>query len=140
VFALPLQLGAIRLGALDLYRGWPGSLDAGELADALVYADTAGMLLLDAAGDPGAQAEGRAWPWHDPNGDQDVVHQATGMLLVQLGVSAETAFVRLRALAYARGLPLAAVAREVVGRRLRLEPDPPHGRRPRAPRTNVGRG
>jgi AmiR/NasT family two-component response regulator len=55
------------------------------------------------------------------------VHQATGMLLVQLGISAEAAFARLRAYAYAHDQRLADVAREVVGRRLRFEPDPPPG-------------
>jgi hypothetical protein len=49
VFALPLQVGAIRLGVLDLYRSQPGPLAPHELADALAFADTAGMLLLDAA-------------------------------------------------------------------------------------------
>ena len=39
------------------------------------------------------------------------------MLLVQLGVTAETAFPRLRAHAYAAGQPLAQVAREIVERR-----------------------
>ena len=45
VFALPLQTGAIRLGALDLYRTHPGSLTSHELADALAYAETAGIAL-----------------------------------------------------------------------------------------------
>jgi hypothetical protein len=57
------------------------------------------------------------------------VHQATGMILVQLGISAEAAFARPRAYAYAHAHDqrLADVAREVVGRRLRFEPDPPPG-------------
>jgi hypothetical protein len=49
VFALPLQVGAIRLGVLDLYRTRPGPLSPHELADALAFADTASMLLLDGA-------------------------------------------------------------------------------------------
>jgi hypothetical protein len=47
VFALPLQVGAIRLGVLDLYWTRSGPLSPHEVADALVFADTAGMLLLD---------------------------------------------------------------------------------------------
>jgi len=53
------------------------------------------------------------------------VHQATGMILVQLGVSAEIAFARLRAYAYAHDRRLGDVAREVVERRLRFALDPP---------------
>src|ERR1051325_5839133 len=49
VFALPLQVGGMRLGVLDLYRAGPGGLDRQQLADALVLADTACALLLGAA-------------------------------------------------------------------------------------------
>jgi len=125
VFALPLQMGAIRLGALDLYRAEPGPLSSEQVADALVYADTASMLLLDAAAATGRDAAELEWQHNDRTVGHAVVHQATGMLLVQLGVDAETAFARLRAHAYAAGLPLAQVARDIVERRLRLEPDPP---------------
>ncbi|HLL68305.1 MAG TPA: ANTAR domain-containing protein [Micromonosporaceae bacterium] len=128
VFALPLQVGAIRLGALDLYRRQAGPLTAGELDDALAFARTAGMLLLDAAAEAEPATDELAWQHQDPTAGQAVVHQATGMVLVQLGVSAATAFVRLRAYAYAHDRPLGDVARDVVARRLRFEPDaPPRG-------------
>ena len=127
VFALPLQIGAIRLGVLDLYRTSPGGLDPYELADALAFADTAGMLLLDgAAGTPPDTAE-LAWQRADPTAHQVQVHQATGMIIVQLGVSAEAAFARLRAYAYVHDRTLGDVARDVVERRLRLTPEPPDG-------------
>ena len=38
VFALPLQVGGIRLGVLDLYRAQPGDLDGERLADELLAA------------------------------------------------------------------------------------------------------
>ena len=63
----------------------------------------------------------------DPTAHQIQVHQATGMILVQLGVDAGAAFARLRAHAYAEGRRLGDVARDVVERRLRFEPDPPAG-------------
>jgi AmiR/NasT family two-component response regulator len=50
--------------------------------------------------------------------DRAEVHQATGMVLVQLEVSAQEAFVRLRAHAFATRRPLGDVARDVVARRL----------------------
>ncbi len=125
VFALPLHIGAISLGVLDLYRARPGGLDLPEIADALAFADVAGMLLLDrtASAEP-ASAE-LAWQHDDASANQAVVHQATGMILVQLGISAEAAFARLRAYAYAHERRLSDVARDVVGRRLRFEPDSP---------------
>ncbi|HEU5109378.1 MAG TPA: GAF and ANTAR domain-containing protein [Micromonosporaceae bacterium] len=125
VFAMPLQVGVIRLGVLDLYRTRPGPLSRHELADALAFADTASMLLLDtAAGVPPAIAE-LAWQRDDPTAHQAQVHQATGMIQVQLGVTAETAFARLRAHAYAHDRRLGDAARDVVERRMRFEPDPP---------------
>ena len=48
------------------------------------------------------------------------VHQATGMVQVQLGVTIEEAFLMLRAHAFAAGRPVAGVARDVVERRLRF--------------------
>ena len=43
------------------------------------------------------------------------------MVSLQLGVSLDEAFVRLRAHAFAGERPLRAIAHDVVGRRLRLE-------------------
>ena len=123
VFALPLHIGAISLGVLDLYRARPGGLDSKELADALAFADVAGMLLLDRTASAAPAGAELAWQHDNASAHQAVVHQATGMILVQLGVSAEAAFARLRAYAYAHDRRLSDVARDVVGRRLRFEPD-----------------
>ena len=48
------------------------------------------------------------------------VHQATGMIQVQLGVPTEDAFLLLRARAFASGRPVIDIARDVVERRLRF--------------------
>ncbi|MGY0235936.1 GAF domain-containing protein [Longispora urticae] len=125
VFALPLQVGAIRLGVLALYRRRPGALDRDEVADALAFADVAGALLLDRSA--GRVQPEDAWQDEDPTAHQAEVHQATGMILAQLGVSAAAAFARLRAHAYAHDRRLGDVARDVVERRLRFEPEPVAG-------------
>lgn len=51
------------------------------------------------------------------------VHQATGMIMAQLGVGAEVALLRLRAAAYAADRPLIEMARDVVARTIALPPD-----------------
>jgi hypothetical protein len=121
VFAFPLAIGAIRAGVLGLYRDRAGPLSDFQLGDALVFADTATLLLLDAqeraATGPGGQPAGLAL-------HRAEIDQATGMLTEQLGVSITDAFTRLRAYAYANDLRLADVARDIVGHRLRLPPDP----------------
>jgi hypothetical protein len=121
VFALPLQVGAIRLGVMDLYRTQSGELGPEQLADALVLADTACALLLDAAGGELPSLNGHG-PQHAGPQDPEV-HQATGMVTVQLGVTAAVALIRLRAYAYAHDRRLRDVAADVVARRLRFAPD-----------------
>jgi ANTAR domain len=124
IFALPLQVGAIRLGVLDLYRARPGPMSQHQLADALAFADTASMLLIDGIAGIRPDSVDLAWQHADPSAQQSQVHQATGMILVQIGTTAEAAFARLRAYAYAHDRRLGDVARDVVERRLRFEPDP----------------
>lgn len=52
---------------------------------------------------------------------RSVIHQASGMVSVQLGVSLAAALARLRAYAYANDHSLADVAKDVVARRLRFD-------------------
>jgi GAF domain-containing protein len=116
VFAFPLQIGAIRVGVLGLYRGRPGGVSDEELATALVLADTTTLLLL--AEDHG---DGAAWRAQVAFEQRAVVHQATGMIMVQLGGTIAAAFARLQAYAYAEDRTLRDVADDVVGRRLRFD-------------------
>jgi hypothetical protein len=118
MFAVPLQAGAIHIGVLSLYRAVPGQLTAEELADVLVFADAALHILLDAAS--GVSGSPAYQPLNGFTDRRAVVHQATGMISVQLDVSLEEALVRLRAHAFARGTALGEVATEVVSRQLRL--------------------
>ncbi|MFD9436052.1 ANTAR domain-containing protein [Streptomyces sp. NPDC060002] len=126
VFSLPLQMGAISPGVLDLYADTPTVLDSEELADALAFADLATLLLLDARIDEtGAPPDGPVphRGFEDLGAYRAEIDQAAGMLTVQLGAGIDEAFVRLRAHAYARGRRLADVAADVVARRVRFPPD-----------------
>lgn len=118
VFALPLQWGAITVGVLDLYRRAPGSLSPEQSRDALSAADAAALMLLGLRTDPGDElAWDRSWS------NRAEIHQATGMVVAQLGISATDAFARLRAHAFAEQRLLADVARDVVARRLHFSKD-----------------
>jgi hypothetical protein len=123
VFAFPLQVGAARLGVLDVFRPRPGPLSADELRTALTFAEIAVNTLLDGQADagPGAAADGLA---EAMNGRAELF-QAQGMVMVQLGVPLTAALARIRAHAYAENRPLAEVARDVVARRLRFDQDHP---------------
>jgi len=125
MFALPLRIGAIRLGVLDLYRAEPGDLDPDQVADALALADMVGALLLDEAERRRADRD-VTLPEH-AGSQPAVVHQATGMIIIQLGATAAVALARLRAHAYAHDRRLRDVAADIVARRLRFPPEPGGG-------------
>ena len=119
VFAFPLVQGAIRVGVLGLYRATPGSLSPGALADVLVCADIALLLLLNSRAGLDGNGDGLAEDgWFD---DHARVYQATGMLSAQRGVGLEAALALLRAYAFSHDLTLDEVAAAVVARRLRLD-------------------
>jgi GAF domain-containing protein len=117
VFAFPLRIGAINVGVMDAYRSAPGPLRDGELRAALLAADAAALALLHTDTDRddlfADDVEARSTY-------QLQVHQATGIVQVQLGIPTEEAFLMLRARAFALGRPLVDVATDVVARRLRF--------------------
>ena len=120
VFAFPLHLGAIRIGVLVLYRDRTGGLDSDELAYGLVLADLATWVILGLqSGEPADGLHELLEP-QPPHWAE--VHQATGIVSVQLGVGLDEALVRLRGHAFAEARPLGEIARDVVAHRLRLEP------------------
>jgi hypothetical protein len=115
VFAVPVGSGAARLGVLCLYRKQAQELTRDQLDCLLLFADAAMILALD---DRGGLAPGSAELIGESFTERRAeVHQATGMISVQLGISVTDALVALRAHAYAEGLPVAQVAADVVGRR-----------------------
>jgi hypothetical protein len=131
LFVLPLQVGAIVIGVLDLYRDEPGMLAPDELAAALRTADALLWALLGLRDGPAADDSS---PGNSGNGEVDphgwlsgsplnhtAVYQATGMIMVQLALSPEAALSRLRASAFVQDRPIDEVARDVVGRRLWFE-------------------
>ena len=118
LFAVPFQWGAINLGVLDLYRTAPGSLSDVQLRDAISAADMAALMFLGVRTDAG---DGK-WLDHSVYGRAEI-HQATGMVLAQLGVSATDALARMRAYAFVEQRLLSDVAHDVVSRRLRFTQD-----------------
>ena len=119
VFGFPIQVGAVRLGALNLYRDRPGDLSDDQHADALVMADVAAraVLALQAHAPRGALAAeleaGGELPVRRPPGLRDGVRPARR----QRGRRPHPP-TRLRVRQRPR---LADVARDVVGRRLRFD-------------------
>ncbi len=123
LFAFPVALGAALIGVLGVYRLQAGPLSPEEVADGLVLADAVLVLALDERGGiapgPGGLADATLSTRHAQ------VHQATGMVAAQLGVSMSDALAALRAHAYTRGRRVTDLAADVVARRVRLDRSAP---------------
>lgn len=117
LYAFPARLGAIRVGGLLFHHDRADPMDEARLTDARVFTEVCSTLMVDSqAGLDSDAVVVTGWP------TRAVVHQATGMLSVQLAASLPNALARLRAYAWTEGKLLEDVARDVVERRLRLEP------------------
>ncbi|GGQ13347.1 hypothetical protein BKA00_006408 [Actinomadura coerulea] len=118
MFAFPMQVGAIRLGTLELVRRHTGRLSTREVGEAILLAELATIGLLEEAGE--AERAGREFAPRPVTSFRDV-NVATGMLAAQLRISLDDAFIRLRAHAFGQGRSVLAVARDVLDRRIQLE-------------------
>ncbi len=131
LFAIPLQVGAISIGVLVTHRAEPGGLAPDAFSALLRIADAVVYAVLDLTT---AESSARLRTGTDvarngtsPDLPSDFVsaeiHQASGMVMVQLDVPIGIALARLRAYAFASGRPLVEVARAVVARRLIFHQD-----------------
>jgi hypothetical protein len=122
MYALPLSIGAIGVGVLDLYCEAGKPLSATQFADAVAIAELITAILLKT--DSGGKFPASLGPWWNQPPSAREVHQATGMVMAQLGTDARAAYVRLQAFAFAHNRLITDVASDVVHRRLRFSPDP----------------
>ncbi|MBI5157543.1 MAG: ANTAR domain-containing protein [Acidimicrobiia bacterium] len=121
VFAFPLNAGVDCIGVLTLYQDAAGDLTPDQAADGPLVAEALvrSMLTIQSGSGPDVLARELI----DVDAHRAEVHQATGMVAVQLGIAITDAALRLRAFAYASGRSVAAVARDIVDRRVRLADD-----------------
>jgi hypothetical protein len=121
VFAYPLSSNGAKIGVLTLYQDREGELSAGQHEDSVAMADvlTETVLSLQDASPAGVLADGL----QDAVAYRAEIHQASGMLSIQLRIPVAEALVRIRAHAFANDIPVGAVAADIVARRLRLSDD-----------------
>jgi GAF domain-containing protein len=132
--ALPLRWGSTNLGVLDLYRRRPVGLSDAQRADAMAAVDTAALMMLTLRTEPTTPTDPADLPdvadwgaaWLDPPiAARAEIHQATGMVLAQLDISATDALARMRAYAFAHQRLLVDVAADVVARRVSFTEERP---------------
>lgn len=119
LYALPMTIGTLQVGAIDLYAREPRVIDPelleqGEAMANLVARDVFKRTL---------QQVGRDAQQEDANPlSRRVIHQATGMVLAQLGLSASDARLVIEGHAFAAGTTVMEIAQRIVDRDLVLGP------------------
>jgi hypothetical protein len=119
LFAFPLVFGPLEIGAVDLYSLEPVALTLDQQRQTLALSAIVSRLLLRHAVDQaGSEGGSTAFARRE-------IHQATGMVVAQLGTKADDAYLIIQARAFAEGRSMQDVARDVIERRLRFTDDPP---------------
>jgi hypothetical protein len=120
-FAFPLVNAGVAIGTLDMYNRRAGPLDADQTADAHLLADLAALAVDQPEAASSIDEVGIAVEPSAPWAHSAIVHNASGMLAEQLGITVEDALLRLRALAFVQGRSVTQLARAVVSRQLIIE-------------------
>lgn len=119
LFCIPLRLGAVTLGVATLYGAAPRQLTLDQEISALAIASSiAGIAAEQAMHSAAADAANESATTPALRRE---VHQATGMVLVQLDTTATIAYARLQAYAFAHGRSVEAVAHDVVAGNLKFD-------------------
>lgn len=113
LFAFPLMVGPIEIGAVDLYAVEPVALTADQQRQTVELTSIVSRILLRHALNPIESDDTSMF-------SRRLIHQATGMVLVQLGISADDAHLVIRARAFAENRSMQEVASDVVERRIRF--------------------
>ena len=121
VFAYPLSVLAGAIGVLTLYQETGGALSVTQHGDSVIVAEVLAKALfaLQDAAPNGVLAP----ELDDAVAYRAQIHQASGMVSVQLGVSAHNALSVIRAYAFSHHTSTEDIAVEIVERRLRLDDD-----------------
>jgi hypothetical protein len=120
-FGFPLLIGDSCIGALNLFRDSSGPLRDDQYLDALVVARVASRTVMGWQSIAGS--DGLAWQLEQVPAHRAVVHQASGMVSVQAGVSVDDALALLRAYAFASGRTMSSVSSDVVDHELSFDGD-----------------
>ena len=111
LFAVPVRTATETIGVLSMYKLPPGALSE-SLEAAQVISDAVGVALLRESADGTWPDETVSWA------SRSRVHQATGMVIAQLGIGPDDALALLKAHAYLQDVTLDDVASQVVTRTL----------------------
>ena len=116
VFAFPLAVGPLRFGAIDLYSSVPVSLSETQAHQAEAMAQIVSRhVLRQALTSIGEDQQAPVSAY-----SRRLIHQASGVVLAQIDVSADDARLMIQGHAYAAGRPMMDVAQDILEGRLRF--------------------
>lgn len=119
VFAFPVAFGPFPLGAVDVYVPEPATIEDDTVRQAMTLASAVSRRVLRRALRSIAD-EDDALLDRSPS-SRRVVHQATGVVLAQLDISPEDAYLLLQGHAFARRTTMRRVAEEILDGTVRFE-------------------
>ncbi|HEV7743345.1 MAG TPA: GAF and ANTAR domain-containing protein [Pseudolysinimonas sp.] len=111
IFAFPLLVGALPIGAVDLYSIPPITLTNDQCRQAIAMSDIIGRHVLRHAIETGSIPDAEPEPGAF---SRRVIHQATGVVIAQLRLAPDDALVIIQGHAFATGRPMKEVARDIV--------------------------
>ncbi|MFH9423274.1 GAF and ANTAR domain-containing protein [Streptomyces sp. NPDC017529] len=112
VLALPLVVGSLPVGALDLYRQQPTAFTPTQQDRAGAYARILALLALDEH--PHLLTGPTRPAQRGPQGYPPTVHMAAGVLAAKYGLTPDDALARLRARSFRTSQPLLNTAQHVL--------------------------
>lgn len=115
IFAFPLVFGPLKLGAMDLYSESPRELSSTEERQSGALAAVISRMVLDRAIRRAEDPEIRGG---EDQFSRRLIHQATGMVLAQLDISAGDARLLIEGHAFSQNQPMREVAEAILERRL----------------------
>jgi AmiR/NasT family two-component response regulator len=111
-------VGPLQVGAVDLYSNRPLRLDAVQERRASELADVAARTVLQRALESAVGDADDDLAEDDNPYSRKIIHQATGMVLAQLGIGPDDARMVIQAHAFASNRSMMSVAQEILDRRL----------------------
>jgi hypothetical protein len=109
-YVFPMTVGALDVGVVDLFATRAHALGPREVESAWAMADVAAVRVIDhLLGNLSGSAGSGGSPKRS-------IHQATGMVMAQLGIPSDDALVVIRAHAFATGTSIPDIAEAIIRR------------------------
>ena len=113
IFAFPLSIGTLNIGALDLYHAEPASLSEEHSRQVAAMAEVISRYVMRRA----LRIAGELEPGENRHGRR-AVHQATGFIIAQLGLQPEDAQLLIQGQALVQGRSMTEIAQDIIDGRL----------------------